>query len=648
MNTSLRSTVLTLAGPAVIGGLLLVGVIAGRFTDASWPYWLILTSLGVGLLSGVGAALDSLRQRTLDIDVLMVLGAVFAAAIGHAEEGALLLFLFVLAGKIESLAHERTMRAVEALHKLMPAEVIVHRGGEWVSSEPKSLSVGERIKVRLGDLVPVDARVEAGSSDVDQSTLTGESLPRAVTVGDELYAGSVNLGDALEAVVLRPVADSSLQKILDLVSSAQQQRLNVQRLIDRIGQPYSVGVIVASLAVFLVWMFVFGDPWDKAGYTAITLLIVASPCALIIATPTATLAAIARAARAGVLFKGGQAMERLARTGSVCFDKTGTLTAGRPRMAKVDAVAWSDAGKLLAVAAGLERDSTHPIATAVLDEADRRGIAPMEVTKIQAIPGAGVRGIFDGRYVCLGSDAFVEPAIPVCLLAHVRTQLAEVHGSGRLAVVVVIEGDEEATNGVIGQAGILVMEDEVRPGADVLAGMLGEMGIGPVCMLTGDNRVTAGRVAEELGIGEVYAELLPEQKVEHVRRMRADGLGVLVIGDGVNDAPALASADVSMAVGSIGTDAALETADIILLNDHLEAIPWAIRLARRATSTIAVNITIALSVILVMGLLVLVGSRTGFGIPLSVGVLAHEGGTLLVVLNSITLLWLRGAGDGMD
>jgi len=626
----------------VAGGLLLTGFVV-RQADAGLGSAMIWASLALGLFHGGRAAWEAISARKLDIDVLMVVGALAAARMGHPAEGALLLFLFVLSGALEALAMARTTRAVEALHKLMPtyAERWVGEGagGEaWEKIAPEALEPGDLIRIPPGESVPADATVAEGTSSINQANLTGESMPRTVRPGDPLYAGTINVGDPLRACVTRRARESSLQKILDLVTTAQQQREPVQRLIDRISEPYAIAVLAVSLAVLLVWWLVLGDSFHEAAFAATTLLIVASPCAVIIATPTATLAGIARAARAGVLFKGGQAIERLARLGAIAFDKTGTLTIGKPRVRQLHPVGWSNEEALLEAAAGLEQESTHPIAAAVRDAARERGLTPLAVAEPGFTVGRGVSGSIEGKAARLGNLIFTEELIPVCLRARVREVLAGVQQRGQIGSVIVWNE----------QAGVIILADSVRPGAERLVRDLHALGVRPVVMLTGDNRATAAAVAAGLGLDEFHAEMLPQDKVDAVERLKArltkgsSRSAAGVIGDGVNDAPALAAADVSIAIGSIGSDAALESADIVLLADDLGAIPWAVGLARRTRRTILFNLCFALGAIVVMAAAVLIGSRTGRPLPLWMGVLGHEGGTLLVVANSLLLLVAGG------
>jgi Cd2+/Zn2+-exporting ATPase len=622
------------AGALLVAGF--VGHAALGIEAATVLYWL---SLAIGLVYGLKAAYGALREKRVDIDVLMVVGAIMAASVGHAEEGALLLVLFTFAGALEELAMERTKREIESLHAIMPDRALVLRDGEWVEVKPEAVRVGDEVRVRPGDRVPVDAVVLEGESSVDEATLTGESLPRDVGKGATIFAGTINGEAVLRARVSKLASDSSVQRVLAMVTEAREQREPLQRLIDRIGQPYTLGVFGASILVFLVWWLGLGREVESAAYTAITLLIVASPCALVIATPTATLAAIARGARAGVLFKGGESIDRLSRTGAVCFDKTGTLTKGTPAYQRLLARDGDDAPSLLAVAGQLERDSTHPTAKAIHGAAlvaAGNGEVDAGVEDIRSIAGKGMLGQWHGGEARVGSLPFVGEILDDTAREWMRETLATVRSNGQLGVAIA------AGTG----AGVLVLQDEVRHGADTLVADLHRLGIRPVRMLTGDDEIVAKRVSDQLGLDAYDAHLLPEEKVAAVEAMKAERKGrrrqgVAVIGDGVNDAPALAAADVSIAVGSIGSDAALESADIVLLSEDLARVPWALGLARATRTTVTVNIAFASGVIGAMGLVVVIGSLVDLTVPMAVGVLAHEGGTVVVVLNSLRLLWRR-------
>lgn len=630
------------------GVLLLSEYVVGWLPGLDAGGALAWASLAIGMVYGLRAALSALAERRVDIDVLMVVAAGTAAAAGHAGEGALLLVLFTFAGALEQLAMERTKREINGLKAIMPDRAIVLRDGVWQDVRPEEVEVGETVRVRPGDRVPVDAEITEGASSVDQSTLTGESMPRSVDVGDEVFAGTINGEGVLLTRVRKPASESSVQRILTLVTDAREQREPLQRAIDRVGEPYTFSVLAVSAAVFLLWWLALPEivggrrSIGEAAYTAITLLIVMSPCALVIATPTATLAAIARGARAGVLFKGGESIDRLSRTEAVCFDKTGTLTVGRPVFCEMIAREAADGADLLAVAAGLEQDSTHPTARAIFgavgDDAPDAG-GPAAVEDVRSIAGQGMVGRWNGRDARVGNLAFIAEIVDGAAAAWLEETLAEARLAGQLGVAVALRG-----GGGDDSVGVIVLRDEVRRGADTLVSRLHEIGVRPIRMLTGDDEIVARRIADELGLDDYRAQLLPGQKVEEVRALQAgpDGgepVRVAVIGDGVNDAPALAAADVSIAVGSIGSDAALESADIVLLSDDLGRVPWAVRLARATRRTIAVNLAFAGGVIVAMGMVVVIGSLFGLRVPMALGVVAHEGGTVVVVVNSLRLLW---------
>lgn len=634
---------------SIVAGVLLAFSMVSSWTGAGTAHEVLAwASLAIGLVYGVRAAGLALRARRVDIDVLMVVAALAAASVGHAEEGALLLVLFTFAGALEQLAMERTRREINALRDVIPDSALVMRDGVWTSVPPEQVAVGERVRVRPGDRVPVDVRVEEGRSDVDQSALTGESVPRPVAPGDEVMAGAINGGGPLVTTALRPAAESGAQRILAMVTEAREQRQPVQRLIDRVGQPYTYGVLALSAATMLaLWLLPTPagvEPrtaWDAA-YAAITLLIVASPCAMVIATPTATLATIARGARAGVLFKGGEAIDRLARVGAVCFDKTGTLTLGHPVFERIEARPPDRADALLDLAAALEQDSTHPTAKAIT-EAGRGSVALEEV---RAAPGRGMAGLFEGRAARVGSLDFVGEVLDGPARTWAEAALVKARNAGGLGVAV---GLSPRASGDAPEAGVVVLTDTPRPGAEVLVAELHRLGVRPVRMLTGDDEIVARRISDQLGLDGYVAGLLPEQKVEQVRALREQtGRRVAVIGDGINDAPALAAADVSMAVGSIGSGAALESADIVLLSDDLARVPWAMALARAARRTVVFNLSFAGGVIVLMALVVLAGAALGVRVPMAAGVVAHEGGTVAVVLNSLRLLWFRRPTGGSD
>ncbi len=619
------------------GVALAIGWLLWRVIDESaapllhnFGHVLVWISLALGAIHGTRAAWESLRHLRPDIDVLMIVGAALAAAIGHPEEGSLLLFMFTLAGALENRALAKTKDAVTRLHKLMPKNAMRRdASGQWVAIEPEHVRVSDVVLVRPGETVPADGLVIDGRSSLDQSSLTGESLPRSVSVGDQVFAGTINQAGAIEVKVSRPVTESSISRILKLVIEAQETRQPLQRVIVRLSTPYATTVMLASLAAFFAFRFAFDLAWTDAAYRAITLLVVASPCALVIATPTATLCGLSRAARAGVLIKGGDALERLANISRIVVDKTGTLTKGQIEVTHVEPIAGSDIDSLLSIAMAAEQRSTHPIAAAIVRLAGEHHLRPADLVSLTNVPGHGLEGVFEGKPVRIGNAEFSEPLIPVCFRSHTRKIVDRIASQGGKAIV--IAHDDQAL--------VLSLADTPREGAENLASDLRDVGVQSVTMLTGDTKVIAERLAAELGIENVHAGLMPEDKVAEIRRLRAapdhlnGGGGVAVVGDGVNDAPALAVADVGLAMGGIGADAALETADVVLLHDDLNRVPWAFGLARRVRRIMIGNLVFAIAVITTLAIFTLFGK-----IPLPLGVIGHEGSTLLVVANSLRLL----------
>jgi Zn2+/Cd2+-exporting ATPase len=603
---------------------------------------LVWVSLALGAVHGLKAAGESIAAREPNIDVLMVVGAGLAAAIGHPGEGALLLFMFTLAGALEHRAMAKAKDAVARLSKLMPNEAMRRtstNGGEgagWEPVKPEDLRIDDLVLVRPGETVPADGVIEKGQTTLDQSHITGESLPRAVERGDEVYAGTMNQNGAIEVRISRPVAESSLQKILELVLEAQEQRQPLQRVIDKFSTPYTLSVFaVAAIALVLLATTRIGggeDPlsWADAAYRAITLLIVASPCALVIATPTATLCGLNRAARAGLLVKGGEALERLSSVNTIALDKTGTLTTGRIEVVETRVITGDEsaAAALLPVVLAMEEQSTHPIAMAIARSARHSGARPAPIDRFEMVPGKGIRAMHEGEPAYIGNIEYIAPLLSADDRVNAERILEEVRAEGAITAVFAHAGTVM----------VFTLADTLREGAKQLVAELHALGIDRVVMLTGDHENIAAKLGAEIGVDEVHAGLLPEDKVEQIRRLRAEpGTRLAVVGDGVNDAPALAMADVGLAMGGIGTDAALEAADVVILNDDLAVIPWAIRTTRRVRRVMYFNIVFAMSVILILAAFTLVG-----WIPMGVGVIGHEGSTLIVVAVSLMILTWKG------
>ncbi len=640
------------AGVALLLGYSLQ-VIVNESNAADWAHAfhavghaLVWVSLALGAVHGLKAAAESIAAREPNIDVLMVVGAGLAAAIGHPGEGALLLFMFTLAGALEHRAMAKAKDAVARLSKLMPNEAMRRTSSNgdgngiessgWEPVKPEDLRKGDLVLVRPGETVPADGTIEKGQTTLDQSHLTGESLPRAVEPGDEVYAGTMNQNGAIEVRISRPVAESSLQKILELVLEAQEQRQPLQRVIDKFSSPYTLSVFaIATLALVLLATTRIGGgdnplSWADAAYRAITLLIVASPCALVIATPTATLCGLNRAARAGLLVKGGEALERLSSVNTIALDKTGTLTTGRIEVVETRVITGdqSAAAALLPVVLAMEEQSTHPIAMAIARSARASGARPAPIDRFEMIPGKGIRAMHAGEPAYIGNIEYIAPLLSADDRLNAERILEEVRAEGAITAVFAHAGT------VL----VFTLADTLRDGAKQLVAELHDLGISRVVMLTGDHENIAAKLGAEISVDEVHAGLLPEDKVAQIKRLRDQpGTRLAVVGDGVNDAPALALADVGLAMGGIGTDAALEAADVVILNDDLAVIPWAIRTTRRVRRVMYFNLVFAMSVILMLAAFTLVG-----WIPMGVGVIGHEGSTLVVVAVSLLILTWKG------
>ncbi len=595
------------------------------------------------IAGGTTASLTAVAELTrgrLGVDLLMVLAAAGAAALGDWGEGAVLLFLFSLSNTLEAYAMYRTTRSIDALIRLRPREasrVRASDGGE--DRVPiEVLQIGEVVRVRPGERFPVDGEVTDGSTWADESTLTGESEPVGKSVGDPVFAGTINGRGSVLVRMTRAVADTTLERIVRMVREAQAEKTDAQRLVESWRGPYVAGVLLAAVIVFVGSWFLHRQGFADSFYHAMVILVVSSPCAVVVGAPAALLSAIARAARHGVLFKGGASLEMLGSVDTIAFDKTGTITRGRPSVAGVWADVGVDPDLMLGLAAAVERRSEHPLAAAVVAEADRRGLVAREVDDFETHTGEGVHAHLDGLWVGVGREAlFASHDLPVP--PDVAAAGDRFREQGRTALLIVLAGDGPTTGGVIALA------DLPRPDAAAAIGSLRRSGISQIVILTGDHERVARAVAREVGADDVRSDLLPAEKVVELRRLMNAGRCLAMVGDGVNDAPAMAAADVGIAMGGGGTDVALEVADVVLMRDDLRALSFAVWLGRRARRRVHQNLAFAFGVIGVLAL------STFFGLPLWLGVVGHEGSTLLVVLNGLRLLWERPpsespAGDG--
>jgi len=607
-----------------ISGLALVIGLALQFSGASpavvWVPYAI--AIGSGGVYTVRRALNSLRSRVLDINVLMLVAVAGAMALGEWSEGASVVFLFALAQVLETRAMERARGAIRALMDLAPAEALVKRshGDEKVPVD--DVAVGDIIVIKPGEKIPLDGRVHDGISHVNQAPVTGESLPAEKMHGDEVFAGSINGRGALEVEVTRLRRDSTLARIIHLVEEAQAQRAPSQTFVDRFARVYTPAVLLLAVILAVVPPAVFGAEWGTWIYRSLVLLVISCPCALVISTPVSIVSALAAAARKGVLIKGGARLERLASVRCVAFDKTGTLTRGRLRVTDIVPVNGAHPTDILALAASLESRSEHPIGRAILERANVDALTLSPATAFQALPGLGAEGTVMGRPVIVGSHRLFEER-RMCS-PDAESVLDRLEAEGRTSVMVGVNG---TAVGVIGVA------DEIRESAADTVQMLRAQGVEHVVMLTGDHESAARALAASIGVDDYRAGLLPEHKLSAVQELRRKYGSLAMVGDGVNDAPALAAADVGMAMGVAGSDAALETADIALMADELPKIPYARRLSRATTRNIRANISFSLALKAAFLVMAIAGTAT-----LWMAVVADMGASLIVIANALRLL----------
>ncbi|MGW1912643.1 heavy metal translocating P-type ATPase [Streptomyces sp. NPDC002076] len=581
------------------------------------------------------AGLQALREKTLDVDLLMVVAALGAAAIGQVMDGALLIVIFATSGALEALATARTADSVRGLLDLAPATATrVDADGDEAVVTVEELSVGDVVLVRPGERIGADGRVLDGASEVDQATITGEPLPVAKEKDDEVFAGTLNGTGALRVRVERGASDTVIARIVRMVEEASQTKAPTQLFIEKVEQRYSLGMVAATLAVFLLPL-AFGADLTGSLLRAMTFMIVASPCAVVLATMPPLLSAIANAGRHGVLVKSAVVMERLGEVDAVALDKTGTLTEGTPRLTDVRPLTGSglDEAELLALAAGAEHPSEHPLARAVVAAARERGLALAVAEDFDSTPGVGVTAAVDGRVVAVGAPARLLGGATDAASARAAALAGGLEEGGRTAVLVMADGVP---------VGLLGIADRLRADAAATVSSLTTLTGAAPLLVTGDNPRAAARLAAEVGIEDVRAGLLPQHKVDAVRELEKSGRKVMVVGDGVNDAPALAAAHTGVAMGRAGSDLALETADLVIVRDELATVPAVISLSRRARALVVQNLVIA--AVFIAGLVVwdLAGA-----LPLPLGVAGHEGSTVVVGLNGLRLLreaaWRRAA-----
>jgi len=606
---------------AISGTFLAAGLIASVAGAGE-----VITNLlyAVSIISGgfyaARAGILSLRAFSMDTNLLITIAVIGAIYLGEWVEGAAVIFLFSLGSALEAYTVDRARNSIRGLIELSPTEASVLRESGEERVKVEDVKVGETVVIRPGEKVPLDGVVTSGSSSVDESAITGESVPREKSAGSVVYAGTINQRGSLEVRVTRLVGDDTLSRIIHLVEEAQAQKAPSQQFSERFGRIYTP--LVVGLA-FILGSYALIRGNSDLFRQSLVLLVVACPCALVISTPVAIVAAIGNAARNGVLVKGGAYLENLSRVTAVAFDKTGTLTTGKLEVTDVIAYEGSD-DEVLRIAASIETRSEHPLAEAVLRKASEKHLELLSLVYFEAIPGLGARGIIDGKVCHIGNQRLLEQkeiAIPDAeVVSKLRTE-------GKTLMFVVCEDK------VIG---IIAASDTVRESSREAIMSLRRFGIRKTIMLTGDNSTTARAVADRLGIDDVEAELLPEDKVNRIRDLVARHKHVAMIGDGINDAPALAAASVGIAMGGAGTHAALETADVALMADDLSMLPYGIKLSRASLRTIKQNIAFSVLVVITLVVMTLAG-----WLNLTAGIIGHEGSALLVIANGMRLLRLR-------
>ena len=630
-----RTVATVVSGVMTLAGFLLHAWLSGGFTEA-------LGSEGLGLAHDVplaarlaylfailaGAwyvapkALFALRRLRPDMNLLMTIAVIGGVIIGEWLEAGLVSFLFALSLALEAWSVGRARRAVEALLDLAPPTVRILTDGRETEIAAGQVAVGTVFLAKPGDRIALDGEVLRGSSEVNQAPITGESVPVLKEPGTQVFAGTINGNGALEVRSTKAASDTTLAHIIQMVGAAQAKKAPSEQWVERFARFYTPAVFAAAILVFLVPPLVFAGAWSEWTYRALVLLVIGCPCALVISTPVSIVAALAASARNGVLIKGGVYVEAPARLKAIAMDKTGTLTEGRPRVTQMLPESGVTEDELLEVAATMESQSDHPLARAIMEYCNNRGIQPRTVSDFKVIQGKGAKGTINGRHYWLGSHRYLEERAEETPEIHKR--LEQLAGSGQSVVVV---GDERRVIGMIALA------DSVRPASRDVVRQLRQEGIEHIAMLSGDNRPTAMAIAKATGVDEVYAELLPQDKVAVIEKLVEKYQQVAMVGDGVNDAPAMARATLGIAMGAVGSDAAIEAADVALMSDDLSKLPWLVRHSKRALSIIRQNIILSLAVKGIFVALTFAGYAS-----LWAAIAADMGVSLLVIFNALRLV----------
>ncbi|WP_363550141.1 heavy metal translocating P-type ATPase [Caldifermentibacillus hisashii] len=611
-------------GFALFSGILILTgwILAKLDQQAVSVFFYILAYVIGGYFKAKEGITDTVQNKTLNVELLMVLAALGSAIIGYWEEGAILIFIFALSGALETYTMSKSRKEISALMSLQPEEAWLIKDGKEVKVAVEKLQVGDHIFVKPGERIPADGCVIKGRTSVDQAAITGESIPVGKGLNDGVFAGTVNISGSITVEITKPSSETLFQKIITLVQNAESQKSPSQQFIDRFEGTYVKLVLaIVSLMLFLPH-YIFGWSWNETFYRAMVLLVVASPCAVVASIMPATLSAISNGARKGILFKGGSHLESLGNLRAIAFDKTGTLTQGKPEVSQylVKPDLEDEKQKILQIVAAIEKHSNHPLAQAIVRFATTKNQnVPFELDSIEDVSGWGVKAFFNGEIWKIGKRAFMDGNIEEVIDEKQRSFLEEQGNT-----IVYIEKDQQVV-------AAFALKDIVREESKQAITNLQALGIEPI-MLTGDNANTAKAIASEVGISHYIYECLPENKANEIRAIKEKYGLTAMVGDGINDAPALATADIGMAMGE-GTDAALETADVVLMKNDLTKISQAIHLSKRMNRIIKQNLVFSISVIIL-----LVMSNFFQSIDLPLGVIGHEGSTILVILNGLRLL----------
>jgi len=586
-----------------------------------------LLSMLIGGYALFRKGLLNLTRLQFDMYTLMTIAILGAAAIGEWGEGATVVILFAISEALETYSMDKARQSIRTLMDIAPKQALIRRGDKEIMVPVDEIQIGDIMIVKPGQKLAMDGVVVKGSSSINQAPITGESIPVAKNVGDEVYAGTLNEEGLLEVKVTKRVEDTTIAKIIHLVEEAQAERAPSQAFVDRFAKIYTPAILIAGFLVALVPPLLFQADWSDWIYRGLALLVVGCPCALVVSTPVSIVTAIGNAARNGVLIKGGIHLEEAGALSIIAFDKTGTLTRGVPVVTDFISLIPNKERELLGIAVSIEKNSQHPLASAILRKAEEESIPIQEVEDFSSLTGKGVQAKVNGVLYYIGSPGLFEELLPAGIPEETKKTIVDLQKQGKTVMVLGTK---------IEMLALIAVADEVRENSREVIQRLHELGIKKIVMLTGDNPATAEAIGKKLGIGEVQAELLPQDKLEFIKQLRSDGSKVAMVGDGVNDAPALATSTVGIAMGGAGTDTALETADIALMADDLKKLPFTIRLSRQALRIIKQNITFSLAIKAIALLLIVPGWLT-----LWMAIFADMGATLIVTLNGLRLLKVK-------